>query len=183
VSGYWSWFLAWRVMDGAPRQILIGVLWIPQCSGLGRGRAVLPEVAAPALPKVHMTRISPVRFADAAAETALALRYHYQMNMIGHQTIRPYRNIRASAPFRHQLKVEYIVLIAEKRLHTTVATRCYMMRQPWCYLLVLSSPYTAYHSIKTPNAIIKYGIPRTDRTAVWCPQNSTKLRITVAKQT
>ena len=42
MSGYWSWFLAWRGIETLLGQILIGVLRIPERSWLGRDGAVLP---------------------------------------------------------------------------------------------------------------------------------------------
>jgi hypothetical protein len=59
--------------------------------------------------------------ADRAAQSLSRLRNRDEMNVIGHQAVRPDLNPLIAAPLAHQLDVRLVILIAEEGLLPTVS--------------------------------------------------------------
>ena len=85
-------------------------------------------MAAPPLPEIDVPRIPSVRFADSLAQSLFIMRDYNQMYMVRHQTIRPHINLPAPTPHRHQLQINLIIIVTEKRLQPTIPTLSNMMR-------------------------------------------------------
>lgn len=67
--------------------------------------------------------------ADRPPQTVLRLRNCNQMDVIGHQAVRPNLDPAFSAPVGHQLHVRRVVRVVEERLLPTISTLGYVMWQ------------------------------------------------------
>lgn len=112
----------------------------------------------PAFSEIDPSRISPVSFSNGKIQPVFCLRNKDEMDMIGHQTIRPCRNMIRGCPFRHQFKINTVIVIIEKCLLTPVSTLCDMMGHSRCH-----RPCDSCHVALKPDyydfAIIIYGAP------------------------
>ena len=68
--------------------------------------------------------------ADRSPQAIRRLRNRDQMNVIGHEAIRPNGNSTFLAPIGHQLHISRIVFLAEKGLLPTISTLGHVMWQP-----------------------------------------------------
>jgi hypothetical protein len=67
--------------------------------------------------------------ADGPPQAVFRLRNRNQMNVIGHETVRPNLDSAFFAPIGHQFHVGQIILFAKKRLLPAIPTLDDMMRQ------------------------------------------------------
>jgi hypothetical protein len=72
-----------------------------------------------------------MRLAQRCPKAILLTWHHDQMNMIRHQAISPNLCPCFFRELRHQLNVIPIIILAEKRLLTTIATLSHVMRVTW----------------------------------------------------
>ena len=86
-----------------------------------RGKAPLPEVAAPAPAEIDAARVVAVGFADGEAQGLLALGHGDEVDVVGHEAPAPDPNAMALAMLGEQLDVGHVVALAEKGLLAAVA--------------------------------------------------------------
>jgi hypothetical protein len=67
--------------------------------------------------------------ANCPTQPILGTRDGNQMDMIGHQAVRPYLHSAFLAPIGHQFHIGRIVFVAKKRLLPTISTLGYVMWQ------------------------------------------------------
>ena len=67
--------------------------------------------------------------ADRAPQSVGGLRHGDQMDMVGHQAVRPDLNLLGTAPLRHQFAGSLVVLVAKERLLPTVPALGDVMRK------------------------------------------------------
>jgi hypothetical protein len=70
-----------------------------------------------------------MRLADRPPQPILRLRHRNQVNMIGHEAVRPDLDPPFSAPLAHQFKIRRIIFGVKKRLLPAISPLCYVMRQ------------------------------------------------------
>jgi len=120
-----------------------------------RGESPLPEMPAPTPAEVDRTRVTAVDLADRAAwfkkgsgivaGTARRVlrttipdpflnhaRNCDEMNVIGHQAVRPDLDLVGGAPLRHELQVGLVIFIAKERLLPAVSPLGNVVRQARC---------------------------------------------------
>src|SRR6185312_14136 len=84
--------------------------------------ASLPEVSPPALPKVDMASVSPMRLTNGQSKTVCRFWRSNQVNMIRHQTVGPNLDLLDTTKLGHQLQVARIVVLAEEGLLPAIST-------------------------------------------------------------
>ena len=84
-------------------------------------------MAAPTFPKIYVTSIPAMCLPNGEPKGILFFRNSYQVNVVRHQTIRPYVNAVSPAPFGHQVNIGGIIGIEEKSPLTPVTTLCDVM--------------------------------------------------------
>jgi hypothetical protein len=84
-------------------------------------------MTSPLLPKIDMTRITPVSLAYRPAKAVLGFRNGNQMHVVRHQAVRPYFDTAFTTPFGHKLDIVPIIIIAEKCILPAIASLGYMM--------------------------------------------------------
>jgi len=94
---------------------------------IGR-KPLLPEMPPPFLAKIDMSRITTMRLSHCVTEAVGLRRNGNEMNVIGHETIRPNINFTTPAGIGHQGDIFSIIIVAEKGLHTAISPLCEMMR-------------------------------------------------------
>ena len=116
-------------------------------------------MASPTLAKIDAASVTPVRFANSLSQTVFRFRNRYQVYVIRHQTIEPYRNTEARTPLGHKSNVCLIILITEKRLLSAIASLRYVMR------------ISRNHDSRQPcHTRILRLLPLPVKKLVWCPQ-------------
>jgi len=93
------------------------------------GESSLPEMAAPAFPQIDGGGVFLMRFADCPAQSFCRIRHGDQMNVIGHEAIRPDVDVEAVARFGQQREIEQVVVWFEERELPAVAALCDVVRQ------------------------------------------------------
>ena len=89
----------------------------------------LPQVSPPFLAEVDAPRIAPMSLANGTRQSIFRPRHRNQMNVIGHQAVRPNVDAALAAPLGHQIQVGRIIVVAKERLLPAVAPLRYVMRQ------------------------------------------------------
>ena len=84
-------------------------------------KSFLPKMTAPVLSKIDLTAVLPMCLGEAGAQPILFPWHHHEVNVIGHQAIRPDRGFMLPACFGHQLQIQAIVVVGEKRFLVPVA--------------------------------------------------------------
>jgi hypothetical protein len=90
-------------------------------------------MSPPVLPEVDHTAVTPMRFANAAAQSVFSSWNGDQVHMIRHQAIGPYLHLTFSAPFGQQGDVGTIIVFTEEGLHSSVTALGYMVRNTGSY--------------------------------------------------
>ena len=91
-------------------------------------KPLLPEMSPPFLAKIDMSRITTMRLSHCMTEAVGLHGNGNEMNMIGHETIRPNINFITPAGIGHQGNIFSIIIVAEKSLHAAVSPLREMMR-------------------------------------------------------
>ncbi len=76
----------------------------------------MPKVSSPSLPEVDRPSVSSVRLADSPTQSVARLWHRDQVDMVGHQAIRPDFDLLCLAKLSHQINVALVILVAEERL-------------------------------------------------------------------
>jgi hypothetical protein len=84
-------------------------------------------MASPFLSNVDRARITPVRLAYRPAKAVCGFRNGNQVDMGGHQAVRPYGHTALITPFGHTLGILLGVIIAKEGILPAVAALGYMM--------------------------------------------------------
>jgi len=96
---------------------------------IGR-KPLLPEMPPPFLAKIDMSRITTMSLSHCLTEAVGLHRNGNEMNVIGHETIRPNINFTTPAGIGHQGDIFSIIIVAEKGLHTAISPLCEMPSVP-----------------------------------------------------
>ena len=97
-----------------------------------RGEPPLPEMPAPSLAEVDHTRVTAMHLADRASQSVGRVRNCDEMDMIGHQAVRPDLDLVGAAPLPHELQVDPVIFIAKERLLPAVSPLGDVVRQARC---------------------------------------------------
>jgi len=124
-----------------------------------RCKAFLPKVSTPLLPKVDSASIAAVCFSDRTGQSFFGFRYGNQVNVIWHQAPCPDLNSVFAAPFGHQVKIGYVIVVTEKGLLSTVAALGDVVGYARGYNSCNSCH--GWTIAETGSLSIKYTVPRT----------------------
>ena len=78
-------------------------------------------MTAPSLAKVDHARVTTVHFADRPSQAIGRLRHRDQVDMIGHQAVRPDLDLVSAAPLPHQFQVALVIVVTKERLLPAVS--------------------------------------------------------------
>ena len=91
--------------------------------------AALKQMPGDAQTRVDEAGVPAVRFAERQRQTIRGIGHQDEMDVVGHQAIRPHRDAGLAATLGQQIAVKRIVAILEENLLPPVATLGDMMRQ------------------------------------------------------
>ena len=95
-----------------------------------RRKAALEQVPGPATAGVNEVGIAPVRLAYRLPKIAAVRRLQYQVDMIGHQAVRPDGDAGLERLLGEQIEIDLMIAVLKEDGLAPVATLGYMMRQP-----------------------------------------------------
>jgi len=119
----------------------------------------------PLLAIIDPSRVTPMGLADGSPQAVLGLGNHDQMHVVGHQAVGPDLDLVLAAPLGHQVQVGLVVVIAEKRLLSTVPPLGHMVRHA-----------RNNHSCQSSHAANPAEPPAAVKSYVYCPRNSPSAR-------
>lgn len=96
-----------------------------------REEAPLPEVASPALPEADQTGVSSMSLPVRPCQAVGRLRDRHEMDVIGHQAVRPDLHLVQAAPLCHEVKVGSVVVGPEEDLLPSFAPLRNVVRAPY----------------------------------------------------
>lgn len=91
--------------------------------------AALPEMAGALKAGMDMAGITAMHRGERATKTVFVRRHQDQVDMVGHQHPRPYRNTGGTARFCQQGAIERVIVVAKEYLRTAVAALGDVVRQ------------------------------------------------------
>jgi len=94
-----------------------------------RSEPPLPQMASPPLAEVDHPGVTPMGLTDRPAQPVGRVRNSDQMNVVGHQRIRPNLNVMGAARLTHQFQVELVILVTKESRLATVAPLGDVVRQ------------------------------------------------------
>jgi hypothetical protein len=101
-------------------------VWLIEDEG---GEPPLPQMASPPLSEVDHSGVTPMGFADRSTQTVGRLGDSDEVDMVGHQAVRPDLNVVDAARLRHQFQVRLIILIAKERWLAAISPLGEVVRQ------------------------------------------------------
>ena len=72
-------------------------------------------MASPAFSEVDHAGVTPMGLADRATQPVGRLGHSDEVDMVGHQAVRPDLDVMGAAPLRHQFEVGLVILLAKER--------------------------------------------------------------------
>ena len=130
-----------------------------------RGEPPLPQVAAPTFAEVDPPRVRPMGLADRPTETLGVRGDRDQVDVVGHQAIRPDLHAALAAPLGRQLEIGVIIVLLEEGLLPAVPALRHVVR-----IARNNNSCDACHAgnlVKTRQAV--------KRKLGWCPRTPSPL--------
>ena len=94
-----------------------------------RSKPALKEVTGPPPSRVNEIGVAPMRFSDGQPETIRSRRTENEVNMIGHQAVRPHLDTGLAGLLGQQISIDILVAVFKKDWLAAIATLRYVMRK------------------------------------------------------
>ena len=87
-----------------------------------RAEAALKQMTGDPHPRIDEARIAPVRLAERKCQPVLGRRHQNEMDMVGHEAIRPHRDAGLGGALGEQVAIQCVVAVLEEDFLPPVAT-------------------------------------------------------------
>ena len=93
-----------------------------------RAESPLPQMPRHPHPGVDITGVMTMHMTECLAQAVCIAWNRDDVNVIGHQAVRPYLNAVSTCGLGQQIKIQRIIAFFKKRLLSPIAPLCHMMR-------------------------------------------------------